>query len=706
MSYTLIICEKPSAANKIAYSLGGTKTVKKGHKTVPYYELVHKGERIIVGCAVGHLFTLAEKKHTTKWSYPIFDVHWVPTHTTSKAASFSKKYLETLKMLAKKADVCVNGCDWDIEGELIFRNILRLVCKKEDAKRMHFSTLTKPDLINAYENASPHLDFGLAEAGETRHFLDYIWGINASRALIISLKNAGGYRTLSTGRVQGPILNILEKREKEIKSFISTPFWELELAGLVKGQEILAFHAQGKFWKKEEAKKIFERCSGKDGTAESVNKREYKTNPPFPFDLTTLQREAYKNFGYSPKQTLDTAQTLYEQALISYPRTSSQKLPAKLGLKKILKELKKQKEYAEFCGKILGKKTIKPNEGPKKDSAHPSIYPTGSPPKALNPYQKKLYDMIVKRFLAVFAEPAVRERIKAVFNVEGEKFFSEGFRTIIPNWIDFYKPYAKFKEVLLPPIEEGDSIKNEKLELLDKETSPPSRFTQATVLREMEKLGLGTKGTRSGILQTLYDRGYIEEKSIAVTKLGEAVINALERHCKDIVSIELTRQFEKEMEAIQEGSKKREEIVKEARKTLEKTLKTFKENEKKIGEELLTGMREVMRQESTIGPCKCGSTLVVRKSRAGKRFVGCTGYPKCTETFSLPHKGYVKPISQKCECGLFIVSVKQFKKRPWKLCVRCGFKNTFKPKKTAGNAPPKIQPNKQNSGLKSPGTEK
>jgi len=669
---TLIITEKPSSSQKIANALAEGEIKQKKNYGVSYFEIKRNGKDIIVAPAVGHLFILSENRKG-KWTYPTFEVEWKPVFQKNKTAAWSKKYFQNLEKLSKKATKLVSACDYDIEGSTIAWNIIRFIFKSKDGKRMKFSTLTKDELIKSYEDATPHLDFEQIEAGLARHYLDFLWGINTSRALILSLKQAGSFKILSTGRVQGPTLAMLEKREREIKSFKPTPFWELHLQGLAGSEELLALHEKGKFWKKPEAKKVFQKCKGKDGVVENVERKEYEQKPPFPFDLTTLQREAYKCFGSSPKQTLDTAQSLYEKALISYPRTSSQKLPAKLGLKDIMKELKKQKAYRKHCTKLL-KKTLKPNEGPKKDSAHPSIYPTGAMPNDLNPYQKKLYDMIVKRFLAVFAEPAVRERMKVVISVKDEKFLTEGFRTLEPNWIEFYSPYVKFKEVLLPPLKEGDKIKNKKLEMLDKETPPPSRYTQATVLKEMESLGLGTKATRSSILQTLYDRGYIDEKSIVVTRLGESVITALEKHCQNIVSVDLTRKFESEMMAIQEGKIKREEVVKEARESLAKILDVFKDNEKAIGEELLKGLKEVMKNESTIGPCNCGGTLVRRRSRVGKRFVGCNKYPKCTETFSLPHEGTLKPISKKCECGLFIVSVKRQGKRPWKLCVRCGFK--------------------------------
>ncbi len=695
MPYILIIAEKPNASAKIAFALADTKPVKKDYRGVPYYELTHNGENILVGCAVGHLFTLSEKEKSSGWSYPVSDVTWLPSYTVSKSSFFTKKYFEALKKISKEADTFVNGCDLDREGELIFRNVLRFICGRQDAKRMCFSTLTKPDLIEAYENASPHLDFGLAEAGETRHFLDYYWGISLSRALILALKKAGGYKTLSTGRVQGPTLSILEMRQQEINAFIPKPFWLLQIIADANGEAIEALHAKGRFWEKKEAQGIFDKCKGRPAIVEEVRKEQYKQYPFPPFDLTSLQRDAYINFHYSPKQTLDIAQTLYSQALISYPRTSSQKLPPKIGYRKILESLKKQKNYSDFCKALLSKTKLWPREGKKQDPAHPAIYPTGNTPESLNPYQKKIYDLIAKRFLSCFAEPAVRESIRALIDINGEKFKADGVRTVQENWIGFYRPYVKFKETSLPEMKQGQELEVKKLEIQDKETQPPKRFTQASILKEMESENLGTKATRANILQTLYDRGYIMESSILVTQLGESVIKALQGFCPEIISVELTREFERDMEEIQEGKKKREETVMKSQETLKKILGKFKENELKIGQELKKGVIESEKLKNIAGKCpKCGKgdLRIIYSKATHKRFMACNAYPKCRNTFSLPQRGSIMVLSAKCKCGLNLLSVKGAGRRPWKLCIKCGFAKKFKKKTAAEKKAPEKKP--------------
>ncbi len=681
MAYTLILTEKPSAALKLAQALSEDKIEKLRKNDVTSYKIVRGGKNIVIAPAVGHLFVLVQKNG--HWTYPVFNVEWEPVFIANKRNMWSKKYYQNIRDLSRGAEEFISATDYDVEGAVIAYNILRYICNVKDAGRMKFSTLTVPDLEEAYENMSEHLDFGQIEAGITRHHLDWLFGINISRALTLSLKVAGGFKTLSTGRVQGPTLDILTKRQREIDVFKPVPFWQLELLGLVKDKEMLFLHKKGKFWEKGEAEGILKKCTGKPLVIEDVKKKEYEQNPPIPFDLTTLQREAYRCFGYSPKHTLDTAQGLYEQALISYPRTSSQKLPAKLGYKTIIKSLAGQKKYAPLCQRLLDKPTLKPNEGKKIDPAHPAIFPTGNIPKDINPYQKKVYDLIVKRFLSVFAEPAIRESINVTGVIEGERFVTEGVRTIEQNWIEFYSPYAKFKEQLLPEIRKGERVDVRKFEMLEKETQPPKRYTQASILKEMETNGLGTKATRAHILQTLYDRGYIKEQAVVVTKLGEMVITALEKYCPEIISVNLTKKFEEDMEAISNGKEKMEVVVESAEKELRKILEKFKKHEGEIGKELLGGVKEVMKEETTIGKCSCGKgDLVIKRSRVGKRFVACTAYPACTETFSLPQNGNLTILSENCEkCGLHIVSVKRFRKRPWKLCVRCGFVVKRKPKK-------------------------
>jgi len=670
--YTLIIAEKPSAAKRIAYSLSTGKVERLYKNGVTSYKIENNGKKIIVAPAVGHLFLLGEKNKKSQWTYPVFDIEWKPVFLTNR---WVKKYYENIKDLAKNADGFIAATDYDIEGSVIAYNILRFICGTEKAKRMKFSTLTSYELLESYKNAMPELDFPQIEAGLARHVLDFIWGINLSRALTLSLKHVNVYKTLSTGRVQGPTLKILDERENEIKNFVPKPFWLLKLSGVLKNQKITANHINGEFWNKNDAEKIFKKCEGKKAVVSEIEIKRYEEKPPFPFDLTTLQRESYKYFGYSPKLTLDIAQSLYENALISYPRTSSQKLPERIGYKNIIIGLSKQSDYAEICKNLLSKDYLKPNEGDKEDPAHPAIFPIGTKPGKLNEYQKNVYDLIVRRFLACFSDPALKEYKKIVIDVDGERFFFDGVKILKKNWMDIY---GKVSEKILPDVKKGDELKNVRIEIVYDETKPSKRYNQASILKKLEDLGLGTKGTRALILQTLYDRGYIENKDIRVTKLGSAVVEALEKYCPEIISVELTRTFEEKMKKIQEGEISKEKVIEDAKKVLTKILDNFKKNEKEIGKELSKGLKE----DDTIGKCRCGGDLKIIKTN-NKFFVGCSNYPKCDNIYPLPRNAKIEKLNRICEkCKTPVIKIVRKGKKSFEMCLDPNCQTKAKWKKT------------------------
>ncbi|HME87405.1 MAG TPA: DNA topoisomerase I, partial [Candidatus Nanoarchaeia archaeon] len=559
MAYELIITEKPNAAKKIAEALADSKVIKEAVNGVPYYLVSHNKKDIVVASAVGHLYTVAEKEKGG-WKYPVFDIAWKESSEEHKSAEFTKKYVTLLKKLAKDANEFTVATDYDIEGEVIGLNVVRYACKQKDAHRMKFSTLTKPDLVKAYEGKSKTLDWGQANAGETRHFLDWLYGINYSRALSLAIRHAGQFKIISIGRVQGPALKILVDKEEEISRFVPVPYWELELQGTTKGSPIVANHETDKFWKKEEAQKIYDKCKGKKAAVKSITKNRFKQSPPTPFDLTSLQIEAYKTLGITPQKTLEHAQTLYTEGFISYPRTSSQKLPKELNLKNILQELAKNDTYKELAKKVLAGKLV-PNEGEKEDPAHPAVHPTGIPPKGLEEREAKLYDLIVHRFFAIFGDPATRETQKITIDVNAENFTTSGTVTVEKGWHDLYGRYVMLKDEELPVLKEGDEITVKELLMLDKETSPPKRYTAASIIKELEKRGLGTKSTRSAIVETLYQRGYLNESSIQATELGIKTIHIIQKYMPEMVDEELTKTFEEEMEEIRENKLTEDKVL-------------------------------------------------------------------------------------------------------------------------------------------------
>ncbi|MFH1399851.1 MAG: DNA topoisomerase I [Candidatus Woesearchaeota archaeon] len=668
MPYELIITEKPKAAQKIAEALADGKPIKNSRNKIPYYELKHKNNNIIVACAVGHLYQVAEKE-PGKFSYPVFDIDWQPAHSVSKSAKFSKKYLDTIKSLSKDATSFTVATDYDIEGEVIGYTVIRLACKQKDAQRMKFSTLTTPDLVSSYAAKMKTIDWGQANAGITRHFLDWIYGINLSRALTTSVRKMGLYKVLSAGRVQGPALKILVDREKEIAAFKPEDYWQIQLIGDARKKQIEAWHEKDKLWEEKEADSIIEKTRGKPALVEQVDKKQFMQAPPPPFDLTTLQTEVFRCFRINPKEALEHAQNLYISGFISYPRTSSQILPTTIGYKKIFDQLSKQSAYNTLCNELMTA-PLNPNNGKKTDPAHPAIYPTGIPPKALTPEEQKVYDLIVKRFLSVFAEPAARQTMKVDINVNQEIFVAKGTTTLKPGWHRYYAPYLNLKEVELPSLEKGESIAVREITKLAKQTQPSKRYTQASLIKELEKRNLGTKATRANIIDTLFQRGYISGRPIEASKLGIIIVDTLQKYAPSILDEELTRNFEEEMEKVREGQKTKDEVFNEAKKVLTKTLEEIKGKEKLIGKELAFAKIETDKKENTLGACPaCGNSLVIRRGKYGQ-FIACSNYPECKVTFNLPNSVLAKPTENKCEkCGYPIIKLIRRGKKPQETCI-------------------------------------
>ena len=678
--YELIITEKPQAALKISNALG--KTIQKTLNNVPYYEVNRNGKEIIVGCAVGHLFTL--KQNSSAKQIPSFDISWTPNYLARKK-DFTKRYYDTILKLIKNAGSLTIATDYDTEGEVIGMNIMKYLCNQQDASRMKFSTLTKDELENSYENKSPHINWGQAIAGETRHYLDWFYGINLSRALMEAIKTTGKFRIMSIGRVQGPALNMIVQKEKEIQAFKPETYWQvfITIDDGIKGLELKhnkdIFASEGDLWAKKELEK-FNNLKGKKVKAET-KKTEQKLPPPFPFNLTNLQTEAYKFYGITPSRTLQIAQSLYLAGLISYPRTSSQKLPASIGYNKILAQLAEEFK----AKKLITRKT--PIEGEKSDSAHPSIYPTGNK-QILSGEDKKIYELIVKRFLSLFCDDAIIDSKTVTAEINGLKFSVKGQTVRKKSWLEIYP--SKLKEDKIPDVNGGAEILASRTE--QKETQPPHRYSPASIISELEKRNLGTKATRSSILETLYDRNYIESQSIKATPFGISLIESLEKYSPIIIDEKLTHEFEENMEEIEKiypdeenkktGVNKRllekeQAVINKSKEIITNIAKDFKKNEKKIGEELIDAsikFREQQKKENNLIKCpKCNKgDLAINYSKKNRRFfVACNAYPDCRNTYSLPPNGVIKKIepAKICEeCSYPMVMRLSKGKRPWIFC--------------------------------------
>ena len=661
--HEVIICEKPSSAEKIAKALSPGAKKKVYNKKVKYWELTRDSKDITVVSGVGHLYSLVPEK--SKRFKIAFDLHWAPSHEVNKSSAFTRDYLRAIKKFGKNADSYIHACDYDVEGTLIGYNALKYACGEDSlnkSSRMKFSTLTKKDIVDAYENRID-IDMHQVDNGIARHILDYYFGMNISIALSNSVrKTKHRFLKLSVGRVQTPTLSILVKREKEIREFVPEPYWVIR--AILDFENIEIKHVAGNIFDRERAEEIFSKCNGKDATVDEIKFTNSKTKTPVPFNLSGLQAEAYTVFGFSPKRTQIAAQNLYSAGYTSYPRTSSQKLPESLGFDNIFRQLAASPEFKKHIDQLPDK--LIPHNGRKDDAAHPPIHPTGILPKKLNSDEQKIYNLIVYRFIAVFFEAAKFETMSTILDIEGEKFSFKRRRVTHKGWMEHY-PFKKIDDEAFPNVEEGDAMSVKKLISDEKETKPPARYNQASLIKELEKKNLGTKATRADIIDKLYDRKYIDGTKIEVNQLGEDLIDTLNTYCNNLTSEELTRDLENKLEGINQDKTTKESVIDEGEKDVKGILEDIDKNVNGIGSKLY----EAYQASNIVGECSCGGKLVKRSGRYGS-FVGCTNYPDCKVTYSIPRNAGI--IKKTCEkCGLpMIVAGKGKNKQEMCLDPNCG----------------------------------
>jgi DNA topoisomerase-1 len=583
----LVIAEKPSAARRLAQALDENSSPRSENwKGVITYFCKRNDKEIVVVSAIGHLYSISQDGG--RFTYPVYKIKWVPTHTVDRSRKRGKQYLDVIKRF-KSSSIFVSACDYDLEGSLIAYNIIRYFFGEkslECSKRMRFSALTDEDLQKAWDNLEP-LDTSVISAGKSRHETDWLFGINLSRALGFSVKAASGsYKTLSIGRVQGPMLKFVYEREVEIRCHVPIPYWSINAETIIEGQTYQLEYEKKKLEREIHVKKLSSECRGKSGQVTSVEITERYEHPHSPFNLSDLQREAYKYLKINPSNSLKLAESLYLKALISYPRTNSQKIPQTIDIKNILKRLTTNPDFTQHATNLLVQEKVSPKQGKKDDPAHPAIHPTGKKPPKLVEREKRLYDLITWRFLSSLSDPAISNQTTATIDVNGHIFYLIGRKFVDKGWMQYY-PYDTRKEKDIPTIEEGDLVSISRLSIRRKYSKLPVRFNSSRLIGVMERDRIGTKATRTSVIDTLFRRGYIRGESIQITELGFTVVETLNDFCPEILSVELTREMEENIEKVQSGGLGEKEIFESTIKTLNPILSTIKENEVEIGMKLL-----------------------------------------------------------------------------------------------------------------------
>jgi DNA topoisomerase-1 len=616
--------------------------------------------------------------------YPALDLEWFPLGAIrDKTARSVSGRIRAIKSLSDDATAFVNACDFDIEGETIGYNILRYACgrKEASASRARFSALTKEEVVGAFEDDKlGSTTDGLARAGRLRHAIDFFWGVNLSRALSESLRTGHGFRTISIGRVQGPALSFIVEKEVDVRTFVPTPYWTAS-GRFRKGDVVFdaEYCSPPVVATKHAADEVKDACEGRGGVVTVVTRKVVNQQPPPPFNLADLQKEAFKLFGYTPSKTSQIAERLYLGSMISYPRTGSQKLP-KIDYARLLSKIAVIPGYSEMVGGLLSRGALQPTEGQRSDLAHPAIYPTGeSARRPLTVDEKQVFDLVVRRFLSCFGEEAVSEARAVEVSVGKHVFRAEETEALVLGWTKFVGggPAADGAPGAISALREGDRVDVEVIVVEEHIRAHPARYNQATLLERMEKEEIGTKATRADIISTLLDRGYVAGEALVPTELGFSLVEVMREHCPQIISTRLTRDIETQLERVESSGYLGGDLLEETLTMLLAQIGEMRLHEGEIANGMRGSVSESVLAQAILGVCpvcKVGRLRLVRSYKSGKRFVGCTNYSKgCRASAPLPQRGSIKTTSKPCgSCGWPVVYVRMGR-HPWKLCVndRC-----------------------------------
>ena len=612
MGKTLIIAEKPSVMNDLAKALN--KDLGKFEKVGSGRDIHYENDDAIITSAVGHLVELrmpmGPNGKKLPWKFDVLPA--IPETFTLDPIEQSEPKLKKVLRFAKRKDVdlIVNACDAGREGELIFRYIMEIGKIDKPVKRLWMQSMTTGAIVSAWANLrSDEQMKPLADAAKCRSESDWLVGLNATRALTCFNSRHGGFNITAAGRVQTPTLAILAAREEEIQAFVSEPYFEVHATMNVAAGEYLGKWIDPSFkkdkdkphgradriWNQELAKTIVDRCSGK--TAEiSEETKSSKQIPPQLYDLTTLQREA----PFSAKGTLQIAQALYEKhKVLTYPRTDSRYLPEDYvqNVRETMQQIgNSDLDVSQYAKAVLaGKSGDEPQLHQSKRifntdkvSDHFAIIPTGNTAK-LSETEQKVYDMVVKRFIAVFYPHAEFEQTTRLSTVSSDAakdvFKTEGRVLVVPGWLEVYgrQPGVAAGKDGLVGITEGETAKADPVELVHEQTRPPARFTESTLLSAMEgagkllvndeelreamsERGLGTPATRAATIEGLIAQKYLlrDGRDLHVTPSGRRLIQlVIQMDIEGLYSPKLTGDWEYKLRQMEHGELQRPEFMKE-----------------------------------------------------------------------------------------------------------------------------------------------
>jgi len=624
MSKTLVIAEKPSVAQDIVRAL--TSDSGKFEKHAEHFE----NDTYVVTSAVGHLVEIKAPEEFDvkrgKWSFANLPV--IPPHFDLAPIDKAKTRLNAVVRLVKRKDVgqLVNACDAGREGELIFRLIVQYAGggKKVDKpiRRLWLQSMTPQAIRDGFDKLRTDAQMaGLSDAARSRSEADWLVGINGTRAMTAFNSRDGGFFLTTVGRVQTPTLSIVVEREEKIRKHVARDYWEVKAtfgaaAGAYDGKwfdpkfkkdETDAERRADRLWTEAEAKAIADAVRGQPGNVTEEAKPSSQSSPLL-YDLTSLQRDANGRFGFSAKTTLSLAQALYEKhKVLTYPRTDSRALPEDYVavVKDTMKVIAAEdlpgplRALAQHARKALDEGYVKPTKrvfDNAKVSDHFAIIPTLQPPRSLSEAEAKLYDLVVKRFLAVFYPPAEYMVTTRITKVAGHVFQTNGKVLVNPGWLAVYGKEAQDEDAMLVPVTPDERVSTEDVKLAALRTKPPPRYTEATLLSAMEgagklidddelreamqEKGLGTPATRAAIIEGLILEKYMvrEGRELIPTAKAFQLMTLLRGlDIEDLTRPELTGNWEYQLAQMEHGRLKREQFMAEIAKMAERIVKKAKE---------------------------------------------------------------------------------------------------------------------------------
>lgn len=662
----LIVAEKNISARRIAEILSDGKRITENKDAgVSTYSF---GDTATVGLR-GHVVEIDFEPGYSNWRSEQYTPRSLIDAKTIKVPT-EKKIVTLLQKLSKKADRVTIATDFDTEGELIGKEayeLVRAANKTVKVDRARFSAITSQELHHAFSNTT-ELDFALAAAGEARQSIDLMWGASLTRFISLAARR-GGQNILSVGRVQSPTLSMIVDREKEIEAFVPETYWQLSLLTEKKGEPIEARHTNGRFHEKVAAEAARDR-SKEPLVVTDVKFGAKQDRAPSPFDTTTYIVAAAR-LGFSAANAMRIAEDLYMNGFISYPRTDNTVYPPSLDLTGILKTIRNS-PFRKDVDWVLANRRAVPTRGKKSSTDHPPIHPTGGATKEqLGDDAFRIYELVLRRFLATLSPDAQWKTLKILFHAGPEEYTTTGGQLIEPGWHTVY-PFSEAREVILPAFETGEKLPIKKVTLDEKETQPPARYTQSKLIQRMEELGLGTKSTRHEVIAKLVSRKYVEGTPLRPTLVGRVVTESLEAHADAITKPDMTATIESHMNQIKESKRTREDVIKESREMLHHAFDQLEANEQVIGDDI----RGRTAEEMNLGKCPvCGGTLAIKHLRGNSQFIGCSKYPDCSFNIGLPMAqwGFAVRTDEVCEKHqLNFVRLIRKGARPWDIgCPMC-----------------------------------